>query len=311
MKKIVLCVFFVLFVSGCQMMNEEVTIVQPRYTIGVVLKAMDSEHWLAVRSGLQRAADDYHVSILVLYAPDESAVTEQKQMIFDLLENKIDALLVAPCDVSQSKSYLDYAQSKKIPVFTIDEIAEGIPYIGSDNYHIGEMAAKALADQMGGGGHVGIISGNIAQNAHSQRVAGFRHYLADHTEMKVVDCRYAGSNLKKASMQTEEMLTAYPEIKGIFVTSGMMALGTIESKVMMRQKELVHVVGVDTQNDVISAVLQGKIDALVSQSGYDTGYLAMTTIIQGLEHGVLQDLAYIKNDLVTKENASHYLSTQN
>ena len=29
----------------------------PRYTIGVVLKAMDSEHWLSVRSGMTEAAE--------------------------------------------------------------------------------------------------------------------------------------------------------------------------------------------------------------------------------------------------------------
>jgi len=312
MKKIVLCLFLFLFVGGCRMADEETPIAQPRYTIGVVLKAMNSEYWLAVRSGLQRAADDHHVNVLVLYAQDESAVAEQKEMIFDLLESRIDALAVSPCDVSQSKIYLNYAQAKKVPVFTIDEMADGIPYIGSDNYHIGQIAAKALADRMAGHGSVGIVSGNQTQNAHSERVAGFTKYLADHTDMQVQDYRHAGSNLKKASMQAEEMLTAHPDIEGIFATNGMMALGVIECEAMMPQKkEPVHVVGVDTQNDVILAVKQGKMDALVSQSGYDIGYLAISTIVQSLDQGVSQDRVYIKNDLVTKDNALQYLSPRN
>ena len=31
----------------------------PKYTIGVVLKAMDSEHWLSVRSGMTEAAQNH------------------------------------------------------------------------------------------------------------------------------------------------------------------------------------------------------------------------------------------------------------
>ncbi len=306
MKRFLLCLFLLIFASGCRMADKEEPIAQPRYTIGIVLKSMDSEHWLAVRSGMQRAAEDYQVNVLVLYAQDESAKEEQKQMIFDLLENNIDALAVSPCDVSQSKAYFDYAREKKIPAFSIDEIADGIPYIGSNNYHIGEMAAQYIVDQLSRHGSIGIISGNMTQNAHSERVAGFKDYLAAHTEMKVIDCRSAGSSLKKASVQTEEMLMTHPDIKGIFVTNAMMALGVIESKGMMRFKERVRVVGVDTQQDVILAIMQGKIDAMVSQSGYDIGYLAIATIIQSLDQGLSQDQVYINNDLITKENASQY-----
>lgn len=62
-------------------------------------------------------------------------------------------------------SYLEYAKSKNIPVFMIDERVEGIPYIGSNNYRIGQMAGAYLAERMSGYGKIGIIMGNRQQNA--------------------------------------------------------------------------------------------------------------------------------------------------
>lgn len=313
MGKFFLCLFIIITflpIYGCGVQEETVSIEQPRYTIGIVLKSLDSEHWLAVRSGILRAAEEYHVNVIVLYAPNEAAVAEQKQMIWDLLGNKIDVLAVAPCDLSQSKDYLEYAKEKNIPVFMIDEKVEGIPYIGSNNYRIGEMAGAYLAEQMRGQGKIGIIMGNGTQNAHIERVEGLKNYLEQHTQISIVDCRQADSNVRQASIQTEEMLRNFPDIDGIFVTSARMTLGAIESE-RLTKKAKVYVVGVDTQNDAILAILQGKVAALVSQNGYEIGYLTIRSIVDGLANQAPNHTAYIENTLITKDNAAQYLSPLN
>nr|WP_092070527.1 substrate-binding domain-containing protein [Dendrosporobacter quercicolus]NSL48283.1 substrate-binding domain-containing protein [Dendrosporobacter quercicolus DSM 1736]SDM11738.1 monosaccharide ABC transporter substrate-binding protein, CUT2 family [Dendrosporobacter quercicolus] len=306
----VLIITTLLNISGCGIQEERDSIEQPRYTIGAVLKSLDSEHWLAVRSGMLRAAQEYHVNVIVLYASNESAVAEQKQMIWDILGNQIDVLAVASCDLTQSEDYLEYAKSKNIPVFMIDERVEGIPYIGSNNYRIGQMAGAYLAEQMSGDGKIGIIMGNRRQNAHLERVAGLEDYLAQHTQIRIVDSRQADSDLRQASIQAEEMLANFSDIDGIFVTSARMALGAIESERVMK-KAKIYVVGVDTQNDAILAMIQGRIAALVSQNGYEIGYLTIRSIVEGLDNQTLNRTAYIENNLITKDNAAQYLAPSN
>lgn len=64
---------------------------RPAYTVGVVLKAMDSEHWLAVRSSMQKAAEENHIRLIVMMPENEAAYGEQDQIIEDLLQEGIDA----------------------------------------------------------------------------------------------------------------------------------------------------------------------------------------------------------------------------
>ena len=59
----------------------------PQRTIGVVLKAMDSEHWLSVRSGMTEAAQKNNMRLIVITAENETAFAEQNKIIGDLLDN--------------------------------------------------------------------------------------------------------------------------------------------------------------------------------------------------------------------------------
>ena len=145
----------------------------PKYTIGVVLKAMDSEHWLSVRSGMTEAAQQNNMRLIVITAENETAFAEQNKIISDLLANDIDALIVSPTNINHTKEFVDAAQVKNIPVFSIDEEIDGIAYIGSNNYKIGQMAAAFMSQNLPDGSEVSVISGSANQNAHIQRTAGF------------------------------------------------------------------------------------------------------------------------------------------
>lgn len=84
----------------------------PKYTIGVVLKAMDSEHWLSVRSGMTEAAQKNNMRLIVITAENETAFAEQNKIISDLLDNDIDALIVSPTNINHTREFVDAAQKK-------------------------------------------------------------------------------------------------------------------------------------------------------------------------------------------------------
>ena len=131
---------------------------RPAYTVGVVLKAMDSEHWLAVRSSMQKAAEENHIRLIVMTPENEAAYGEQDQIIEDLLQEGIDALIVSPVNIYHTAQWVEEAQQHGIPLLTIDEKLPGIPYVGSDNYRIGQMAAEEMAERLPAGASVGILA---------------------------------------------------------------------------------------------------------------------------------------------------------
>lgn len=278
----------------------------PKYTIGVVLKAMDSEHWLAVRSSMQKAATEHNINLIVLYAADESAYMEQNKLITDLLENDIDAIIISSCNINEGTAYLNLAKAKNIPVFSLDEKLIDIPYIGSDNYNIGQKAAMYMANTLPAGSFVGVIAGSASQDAHIQRTAGFVDYIENHSSLKISTCLADDTKYRQATIQTEKLLTDYPQTKGIFVTSAIMALGAAEF--IDNSGKSVKIIGVDTQNDAIMAVKNRKIDAMISQDGNETGALAINIVMNYLENHIKPaENSYIENDLITLENADEYL----
>ncbi|MBQ6131308.1 MAG: substrate-binding domain-containing protein [Selenomonadaceae bacterium] len=277
----------------------------PQRTIGVVLKAMDSEHWLSVRSGMTEAAQRNNMRLIVITAENETAYAEQNKIISDLLDNDIDALIVAPTNINHTKEFVDAAQKKNIPVFSIDEEIDGIVYIGSNNYLIGEMAAAFMEKNLPAGAEVSVISGSANQNAHIQRTAGFVNYIEKNSALRIGTTIAAETQYRQAMTQAEKLFRERPNTRGIFVTSAIMTLGVIEAT--EKNFQAVTIVGVDTQNDAIMAVKSGSIDALISQDGHESGKLAIEVVTAYLNGQPTEKNNFISNELITSENAEHFL----
>lgn len=275
----------------------------PKYTIGVVLKAMDSEHWLSVRSGMMEAAQKNNMRLIVITAENETAFVEQNKIISDLLNNDIDALIVSPTNINHTQGFVDAAQKKNIPVFSIDEEIDGIAYIGSNNYAVGEMAAAFMANNLPEGSEVSVISGSANQNAHIQRTAGFVNYIEKNSSLIIGKTTAAETQYRHAMNQAEKLLRSRPNTRGIFVTSAIMTLGVIEAT----ENFPVMIVGVDTQNDAIMAVKNHNIDALISQDGHESGKLAIEVAAAHLNNQPVKEKNFITNELITAENAEQFL----
>ena len=277
----------------------------PKYTVGVVLKAMDSEHWLAVRSSMQKTAQAKNINLIILWADNESAYKEQNKIIIDLLNNHVDAILISPCNIYESSKYLKLAKEKNIPIFSLDERLDNIPYIGSDNYKIGALAGQYFSQNLPSGSQVAVIAGSKVQDAHIERSRGFTDYINNYTDLKIIKCLADDTKYRQATIQAEKLLQEYPHTKGIFVTSAIMALGTIEATDKISPH--IQIVGVDTQNDAILAIKNHKIDAMISQDGHEVGTLAINVVADYLTHNkTINKTNYIENNIITLENADDY-----
>lgn len=63
--------------AGCSKRQETVSKTDP-YVIGVVTKSRDSEYWMSVCSGMEKAADEEGVSVLIVSPDTETDVRLQK-----------------------------------------------------------------------------------------------------------------------------------------------------------------------------------------------------------------------------------------
>lgn len=275
------------------------------YKVGVVLKAMDSEYWLAVRSRMENTAREKGMRLIVMAPENEAAYAEQEQIVRDLLAADVDALVIAPVDIDRADVYAGMAAERAVPLLTIDEKITDVPYIGSDNYAIGQMAAAYMVEHIPEGGTVGILAGVAQQDAHRQRVAGFRDYVQEHGGLRLAVVTMDAAQYREAALQTEHMIEEHPNLAGLFVTSAIMSLGAVDT--LSAHTAHPVLVGVDTQNDALRALRDGRIDAIISQDGNDTGRMAIEAVSDALAGRTIPANSYITNALITAVNAEDYL----
>ena len=275
------------------------------YKVGVVLKAMDSEHWLAVRSRMENTAREKGMRLIVMAPENEAAYAEQEQIVRDLLAADVDALVIAPVDIDRADVYVGMAAERAVPLLTIDEKITDVPYIGSDNYAIGQMAAAYMVEHIPEGGTVGILAGVAQQDAHRQRVAGFRDYVREHGGLRLVAVTMDAAQYREAALQTERMIEEHPDLAGLFVTSAIMSLGAVDT--LSAHAAHPVLVGVDTQNDALRALRDGRMDAIISQDGNYTGRAAIEAVSDALAGRTIPANSYITNALITAANAQDYL----
>ncbi|MGN1378458.1 MAG: substrate-binding domain-containing protein [Dorea sp.] len=269
---------------GCTSQEEEKKDEEP-YTIGVVTKSSDSEYWMTVNSGMEDAAKELGVSVQIVSPDEETNMAMQEKLIRDFIRKGVDVLAVSPLQ-SYEADYLEEARKQGIPVVAYDTriVAEGVPYIGIDNEKAGEELAARMAELLSGTGQVGIVTGDLNQESHAKRMEGIRSYLEQNTEIQVVFVESGYSNLLMSEEKISGLLSSYPELDGIFVTSAVTALGLRD----YLQDDSIRIMTVDAQQDALDAVEQGRIAALAAQSGYEIGYETIRYIVSQREEDLTQ-----------------------
>ena len=291
--------------SGCntEIHKEE----NAAYTFGIVLKTMDAEHWMEIRAGMEKAASERDIRMIIQYPSDELATGEQQITLQDILTEPIDALLFSPCDSGNTAWLISEALKQNLPLFTVDTRATDgeLPYIGSDNRGIGRMAYEYLSERLDENDKIGIITGTSHQASLSDRVSGFRFFCTRDQYIEIAcmdtDCGdYARAYQAARRQMTEENISA------IFCTSGVIGMGAITAREELERNDIT-LIAVDTQIDVLNAVRERRLDALITQSGYDIGYQAVADAYDSLNGETPPPEHYIPNILLTAETVDAFL----
>lgn len=310
MKKIIRMTGMILILSGvlCQLFGcagkDRVQETSEQYVVGVVMKSASSEYWMSVQSGMDAAAAKYHLKTVFL-SPDSELHTEvQEKMVERMIKREADALAVAPMDSYEIPDYVDEIEKREIPAVTFDTGFDGqiFPYIGIDNEQTGYELAEVLAKQIDHEGEVGIVAGSLDQMGHRERVEGFRKYMETEPDIDLVFVESGYANLRVPEEKVREILRNYPNVKGIFATSAVTALGLSEAT----DGKQINIVTVDEQEDALEGLKDGRLSALALQSGYEIGYETIRRLNEMRNGSVLSGEYLIEAEILTKDNVGEY-----
>ncbi|MEY9844180.1 ABC-type sugar transport system substrate-binding protein [Streptacidiphilus sp. BW17] len=174
------------------------------------------------------------LGVTLLQTNANADVNAQNSQIESLIAQGAQALIVAPENSDGLAPALAEAQSKKIPVLTIDRTAgtacsNVISFIGSDFSGQARAAADDLATATGSTAQIAVLTGTPGNNVATDRTSGFTDELKKYPDMKVV-AQQTGQFAETTGQQVmAQLLQAHPGISAVYAENDEMALGAIQA----------------------------------------------------------------------------------
>ncbi len=254
-------------------------------TVAFVPKALNSPFWAEMEEAAEREAAAQGVRLIALAAERETDVERQYQIIENLIQQDVDAILLSPSGSKELVPAILLANEAGIPILLLDtridqETADAagartITYIGSDNFEGGAVAGRYFAARLGGTGKVAIIEGISGHETADQRRLGFLAGIADSPGIEVVASQTANWERARAYSVAENLLQAHPDLDAIFAANDEMALGALEAADAAHRLDHVQVIGFDAIPDALANIRSGRMLGSVAQFPSEMGRLGV------------------------------------
>jgi ribose transport system substrate-binding protein len=201
---------------------------EKKLRIAVVPKGTAQSFWLAVKAGAEDAGKEKGAQIIWKGPAKETDVAGQKRIIENFINAKVDAIVMAACSETALVPTVEQADRAGIPVITIDSgVKSDVPksFVATDNIAGAREAAKVLARLIGESGEVGLIPFVKGAATSNMREQGFKDEIKKYKNIKLVSVLYSNSDIMQGVRATEDMLTANPNLAGIFAANEGGAVG--------------------------------------------------------------------------------------
>jgi ribose transport system substrate-binding protein len=277
--------------------------------IGLALSTLNNPFFVSLRDGAQKAADQAGIQLVVADGANDSA--RQADEIANFITQQLNVMLVNPTDSDAVIPSVQKANDAKIPVIALDRASNGgtvASFIASNNIVAGRDAAQLLLEAVPEGAKVAMLVGVPGASAARDRGQGFTDALADKTMnskgVTLVTQQVANFDRGQALNVMQNILTANPDIAGVFCQNDEMALGAVQAIKARNLTGNVAIVGIDGSPDAITAIKDGDMYATVAQQPDIMGQLGVASAVEILNGATPPNQIDVPLKTVTKANAS-------
>lgn len=247
---------------------------QDKLYVPLISKGFQHQFWQAVKAGADKAAGELGVEVTFEGPDNESQVDKQIDMLAAALAKKPAAIGFAALDSQAAIPLLTQAKEAGIPVIAFDSgVDSDIPLAtaATDNLAAAALAADKMAELIGGSGKVAVVAHDQTSRTGVDRRDGFVNEMkSKHPEVEIVAIEYGGGDHLKSTEITKAILTANPDIKGIFGTNEGSAIGVVNG--VRESGAKVVVVGYDSGKAQTDAIREGLMAGAITQNPVGIGY---------------------------------------
>ncbi len=227
---------------------------QEKLKIGMTFQELNNPYFVSMQEALKEAATSIGADVVVTDAGHD--VAKQISDVEDMLQQKIDILLLNPTDSAGIEAAVHAAKAAGVIVVAVDANANGPvdTFVGSKNRDAGYLSCKHLGEAVGGKGEVAILDG-IPVVPILQRVEGCKAALAEFKDIKLVDTQNGRQDRSVALGVVENMIQSHPNLVGIFSVNDGGAMGAL-SAIQGSGKDI-KLTSVDGAPEAVKAIADG------------------------------------------------------
>lgn len=263
-----------LMVSGCGSSSSATSASGVKAAnVGYSTKFLKDPFQVAIYSRFSADAKAQGVSVNVADANSDPA--KQVTDIRTMIDGGANGIVAVPVDGAAIVPAIDYAKQRKVPVVTVDDApAGGGAYIvvRADNVGMGETACMEMGRLQHGKGKVLELQGALSSTNGRDRADGFESCMKKSFPGIQVISRPTDWDSQKAADAAQTMLTATPDLGGIFLHSDADMLDGVLGVMKNLHKNAktgaaghINLVTIDGSKGSLQGVRDGYVDAVVSQ----------------------------------------------
>lgn len=251
------------------------------------------DYWKDCFRGMEDAAAELGVKAVYTGTP-ENDITAEARVVEEVAGQNPAGILVTCANPDGLKPSIDAAVDAGIPVVTFDAdspLSKRYSFVGTGNYYAGVVAARYLGPIVGSGQVA--ISSVTAQLNHVQRRQGFIDTLAAEfpnvttSDDLIIDDQ---NNSTVAAQGMAALLQAAPDIKGIFATDALGAVGVAQAVREAGLGEQIKIIGFDYDEGTLDLIDSGQLGATLAQGTWQMGYWGMK-MLHAVRNGMIKSVS--------------------
>lgn len=254
------------------------------FKVAFVPKLQGIPYFEAMNSGGKQAASDMGVTWLY-QGPTQADAAAQADIVRNLIQQKVDALFIAPNDPGSMAPVMQQGIDAGIKVGTSDtdapDSARQVFVSQASTEGIGQGLTDELMKAMGNKGKYAIVScGETAENLNSWIKVQQAYTKEKYPDAEIVDIVYAGEDTPKATQMATDLMNANPDLTGLVGECTTSAPGVAQAVKDAGKIGKVFTVGLGTPQSMAPYLKDGSSSASVLWDVEALGYLTVWAGVQ-------------------------------
>ena len=300
------------FLTGCAPAAEPENEDGP-FDVAVIVKATDSDFWQSMIIGAENAGKENPemVRVTTYGPPSEADIDEQVSILEDVIAKRPDAIVIASTSSEATVPAIERAYDQGIIIITVDNRVKTDKvhsFLATDNIKGGGSAAEQLVENLEAAGmplegKVGIISAMAGVQVLIDRDSGFTTRLTELApNLELIETRHVNNDMSLAMAAAEDIITANPDLVGIFANNNMTGNGVARVISERGLQDRIMLTGYDSDPEQVAALRDGVIRALIVQDPFGMGYRGVMYAYDAIRGADLADFVDTGAVVVTSAN---------